>query len=504
MKAASVTNKLLDTIKEKGRLFPDKLALSDNLQELTYHGLLEKIKEYQYWLKKSGFKVGDVAVLQLPNRVNTVVIALALCEFGVVPLFSAPTLRIQETAHLQRLSGANHYIFPGQYSDFDYLKQAEAISIINGHSFNAWSLTHEFPELKFAQAVALPRPEVEKYMIMLTSSGSTGLPKIIAITPEQMWNRVDKWASIFKLESDCRFMAYLSIMYPMTLHSPGILCILATGGSVYLLDRIDSSLQQCLFTLDQKRITHTALVPSLAREFLETFRAGDYNLSALKIVEIGGEPLTEELAQDIKQMLGCELLEIYGMTEGFGFTTTRSDIQISKDYIKFEFKLDPHTEDIAAEQSQNRGELLIKGEEIFSGYFNQSNSSYFTEDGFFKSGDIVEFHESGAIYSAVRKKDVVNKFGNKINCTEIEHILESFNEIQQAVVVGIPDQKMGQSMCAFLVCEHITHDELRQKLVEYGLAEFKIPDHIRYLTTIPLNARLKVDRSKLIEMAQQD
>ena len=140
----------------------------------------------------------------------------------------------------------------------------------------------------------------------------------------------------------------------------------------------------------------------------------------------------------------------------------------------------------------------------FLAIFNQNNSSYFTEDGFFKTGDIVEFRERGVIHSVVRKKDVVNKFGNKINCVEIEHILESFNEIQHAAVVGIPDQQMGQSMYAFLVGEQMTYDKLRQKLVEFGLAEFKIPDHICYLATLPLNARLKVDRSKLIEMAQQN
>jgi 2,3-dihydroxybenzoate-AMP ligase len=496
-------NQLLNTIKQSGKLFPEKIALSDSHHELTYRELLKKIEEYQHWLKKTGFRPGEVAIIQLPNRVNTVILVLSLCEFGVVPLFSAPALRTQEIAHLQRLSGANHYIFSSNYTDFDYLKQAEAIANNNGCCFNAWSLKRDKPELKFAQTVTSERPDVAKYMIMITSSGSTGLPKIIAPTPDQLWKRVVKWETIFKLDSDHRFMAYLSIMYPMTLHAPLILSILAKGGSVYLTDRVDCSLQQCLAILDSKRITHTALVPSFAREFLETFKEENYNLSALDIVEIGGEPLTDELAEEIKKTLGCSLFELYGMSEGFGFATTRSDIQIPLDRTKFEYKLDTQIEDVAREQDGKRGELLIKGEQIFSGYFNQDNRNFFTEDGFFKTGYIVEFKGEGVINSAVRKKDVVNKFGTKINCIEIEHILESFGEIRRAVVVGIPDKKMGQSMCAFLVGDRISNDTLRKKLVDIGLAEFKFPDQIRYLSTLPLNARLKVDRSKLIEMAQR-
>lgn len=497
------TKQLLDGIKQNCKLFPQKVALSDSNREVTYHELLIEIEEYQHWLTTAGFKIGEVAIVQLPNRVNTVILVLALCEFGVVPLFSAPTLRTQEIAHLQRLSGANHYIFSTEYGDFDYLKQAESIAKINGNSFNAWGLNHKTPERKFFQEVAIESPNAEKYLIMITSSGSTGLPKIIALTPEQLWNRVAKWEPVFKFNSDSRFMAYLSIMYPLTLHSPGILSILLIGGSVYLTDRWDCSLQQCLATLDQKRITHTALVPSFARELIEESEKENYNLSALKMVEISGEPLTNELAQDIKKTLDCELLELYGMTEGFGFTTIRSDIQVPLGKIKFEYKLDTQSEDIPSEQGEKCGELLVKSHEIFSGYFNQDNSTYFTDDGFFKTGDIVEFSEKGEIKTAVRKKDVVNKYGNKISCIEIERILESFSEIQHAAVVGIPDKKMGQSICAFLVGEHIVEDKIRQKLAELGLAEFKVPDHIRYLATLPLNTRLKVDRTKLIEIAQQ-
>lgn len=497
------TDDILEQVLKNCHSYPDKIALKDSYQQLTYSEFNEKINNYCQWLNESGFQPGQVAIVQLPNRVITVCLMFAFFKFGVIPLFVAPTLRKREVIHLVQLSAADYYFFPENFTDFDYAKQAEDIYKQSEKKFNAFTVSESQVTLCFSDQQTKYVPKQLPYMLMMTSSGSTGLPKIIPITNRQMLLRSTKWKACCNFNENARFMAYLSIMYPMTLYSPGVLCSLYCAAEVHLTDREAMSISECLYSMQQNKITHTALVPTFANEFVTMIKENNYDLSSLQIVEIGGEPLNEDLANQIRSGFNCKLFEVFGMTEGFSFSTIRSDIKFTADDINFEFRLAADEDDSSTLNSKNKGELLLKNNEIFSGYFNQNNDKFFTEEGYFISGDIIELTEDNQVITAYRKKNVINKTGNKISSYEIEDLLLAMDEIRQAAVVGVKDIELGQAIFAFVVGQTVPQEKIKKHFIALGTPDFKVPDRVIFMDEIPLNSRLKIDRIKLAELGEK-
>lgn len=497
------TENILEQVLANCHSFPEKIALKDSFQQLTYSEFYDKINDYCQWLSQSAFQPGQVAIIQLPNRTITVCLMFAFFKLGIIPLFVAPTLREREVTHLIQLSDADYYFYPENYTDFDYEKQANNIYKHSEKKFSAFKVSETKIKMDFAGANITISPKKSLYMLMMTSSGSTGLPKIIPVTAEQMFFRSTKWKHCCHFNEDSRFMAYLSIMYPMTLHSPGILCALYSGAEVHLTDRGEMGIRECLKSMQQNKITHTALVPTFAHEFVTLIKENNYDLSSMRVVEIGGEPLSEDLAKQIREAFNCKLFEIFGMTEGFSFNTIRSDIKFTNDDIYFEFRLVPDEDDESTWESKNKGELLLKNDGIFSGYFNQDNSQFFTDDDYFISGDIVELTKDNQVITAYRKKNVINKTGNKISSYEIEELLLSITGIKQTAVVGINDSALGQAIFAFIVGKKIPDEIIKKHFITSGAPDFKIPDKVIFLDEIPLNSRLKIDRIKLVELGEK-
>jgi 2,3-dihydroxybenzoate-AMP ligase len=149
--------------------------------------------------------------------------------------------------------------------------------------------------------------------------------------------------------------------------------------------------------------------------------------------------------------------------------------------------------------------LLVRGPYTLRGYFNadEHNRRAFTEDGFYRSGDLARITPAGQIVVEGRVKDIVIRGGNKIASGEVEGHLVAHPNVAAAAVVPVPDEYLGERICAFIVGtgEPPTLRQLKQVLLERGLAEFKLPDRVEVVGSFPLTPLGKVDKKALAALA---
>jgi cyclohexanecarboxylate-CoA ligase len=238
-----------------------------------------------------------------------------------------------------------------------------------------------------------------------------------------------------------------------------------------------------------------------------------YDFSALRSVGSGSAPLSPWMIDIFGRDYGVEIVNFYGSNEGISLFSTpqaapdpemrASMFQHSGAGIDIATRVaDPGS---GAEITANgeRGELLISGATVFDGYFAHDNSDVFSEDGYFRTGDLVEIcGDEDQFYRIVgRCKDIINRGGMKISPAELDVALEKHPAVVEAAVCAYPDERLGEKICACLVMgedqEIPSVKSLQAYILEQGFAKFKLPERIEIFEHLPRNALGKVQRFAL-------
>lgn len=205
-------------------------------------------------------------------------------------------------------------------------------------------------------------------------------------------------------------------------------------------------------------MTVTGLVPGLLRGWLDSSLKDRHDLSSLRLVQVGGARLGEDLAERVRPELGCAVQQVYGMTEGL-LNFTRLD---DPDDIVFGTQgkpLSPDDETRVVDDADRDvapgapGNLLVRGPYTIRGYYRapEHNATAFTADGFYRTGDVVRRLPSGHLVVVGRVKDQINRAGQKIAAEEVEAHLGAHPDIVEAAVVGTPDPVLGERIRAYVV-----------------------------------------------------
>lgn len=151
------------------------------------------------------------------------------------------------------------------------------------------------------------------------------------------------------------------------------------------------------------------------------------------------------------------------------------------------------------------GEMCCRGPYTLRGYYGvpEYNASVFSPDGFYHSGDLMRQHRSGAFIVEGRKKDLINRGGEKISAEEVENLILSHPSVKNVACIPVPDPAMGERMCACILLRDgstLTFDELKRFLMGKEIAKFKLPERMEILQDFPLSTFGKVSKKKLVEM----
>ena len=270
-----------------------------------------------------------------------------------------------------------------------------------------------------------------------------------------------------------------------------------------------------MFALIQRHlVTHIKVVPALLIRLINSPEIGRYDLSSLKVIQSGGQRMQPEVRIRTKQLIpSVWVQENFGMSEGMLFFVRRGDPEevmletcgrpiCPDDEVRL---VDDDGKDVAPGEV---GELICRGAYTLRGYLRvpEYNAKQFTPDGFYCSGDLMRLHPSGNYVVEGRKKDLINRGGEKISAEEIENLILMHPAVQNVACVAMPDPAMGEKTCACVIPRAgrtLTLKELTAFLATKEIARFKLPERLELMNEFPLSTFGKVSKKSLVEMVSK-
>jgi 2,3-dihydroxybenzoate-AMP ligase len=494
--------------------WPDKAALVSGERRLSYAELQQQATRLAARLLGLGLAPRDRVVVQLPNVVEFAVAYFALARFGAIPVMALRSHRHAEVRHFLEASGAVAYVIADRIGDFDYRDMAEQLRaetptlrhvIVTGEARPG---QQAYAELARDGPFEAPQVQVDPAEVgtMLLSGGTTSMSKLIPRTHQDYVLNARLCGRAAGFDEDTVFMAILPLGHNYNLASPGMLATLHYGGTVVLA--ASAQTDDIFAAVQRERVTVIAAVVPLIATWLASDVETRFDLSSLKVVQNGGARLAPELRQRLRERFGCVPQEIYGTAEGLINMTRLDDADeallhssgapvCEADEIRV---LDDEDRDVPDGEA---GELVTRGPYTIRGYYDaaQKNAEAFTADGFYRMGDIVR-KRGRHVYAEGRRKDFINRGGEKISCEEIENLMFAHPKVKAATLVAMPDAVFGEKACAFVVPhpgQSLSFDELIAFLRSQQIASFKLPERLEIVAELPVSPVGKILKRQLRE-----
>lgn len=526
-------------LRERAAAHPDRVAVVDpaggpdgGRRAWTYAELDARADRMAAGFSARGLRAGEKAVVQLPNTAEFFEVVFALFRIGVLPVFALPAHRQAEIGYFCSFTGAAAYIGPGTLAGFDHRALASAVAAevpALRHVFIADPDPGPFTALADVPAdpstVPGPWPAYEPspgdIAFLQLSGGSTGVPKLIPRTHDDYLYSVRASNPICGVDADSVYLVALPAAHNFPLSSPGSLGALYAGGRVVLCPQ--PSPEAAFPLIEREGVTITGLVPPLA--LLWTRAAQDmalsgpsgpsgpsdpsrYDLSSLEVLLVGGAKFSEEAARRVGPALGCRLQQVFGMAEGLVNYTRLDDPADLVDGTQGR-PISPDDE-IRIVDDEDRevepgavGHLLTRGPYTIRGYWRapDHNARSFTADGFYRTGDIVRALPTGHLVVEGRAKDQINRGGEKIAAEEVENHILAHPAVHDANVVAEPDAYLGERTCAYVILRDgagpLRPAAVKSFLRGRGLAGYKVPDRVEFVTAFPTTGVGKVSKKDL-------
>jgi 2,3-dihydroxybenzoate-AMP ligase len=493
---------------------PGKVAVVHGEERITYAELGERVDRLAAQFVLAGLKPLDRVVLQLHNVPEFLYACFGLIRAGAIPVMALRAHRHAEVRHFLAASGATAYVIPDVLRGFDYRAMAEEMRRVAPalkHVFVAGEpLAGQIGLRTLLEAphcgAELPRADASEVALMLLSGGTTSLSKLIPRTHNDYAYNALQCGRIGGFGEDTVLMPILPLGHNYNLASPGVMGALYHGGTVVLAPSPDA---EAVFPLiERERVTVVPAAVPLIATWLNSSIPARHDLSSLKVVQNGGARLAPELRARLRDRLGCTPQEIYGTAEGL-INMVRLD---ADDEAILESSGEPVCEDdeIRVLGDDDRelpdgqpGELCVRGPYTIRGYYNapEKNREAFTPEGFYRMGDIVR-RRGRLVYTEGRRKDIINRGGEKISCDEVENYIFAHPKVKAVTLVAMPDETFGEKACAFVIPkpgESLALDELIAFLKEKRIASFKLPERLELVEEFPTSPVGKVLKRELRE-----
>jgi 2,3-dihydroxybenzoate-AMP ligase len=514
---------IADVFERQAADHSDREAVFDGTRRLSLGELWEASGRLAVGFVRLGLKPLDRVVFQLPNTSEFIVALLALMRIGVIPVMALPAHRRTEILHFALATRAVGLLVPDRLRDFDYRAMVEDIRTELPDLRHVLVLGEAWPgQVSLSELLIRPvvdseiekeltplRPNADEVALMLLSGGTTALPKLIPRTHNDYVYNFKQAGRIVGMDENTVLLAVLPMGHNFGLASPGVLGALALGGRVVIAPSRD--IGTVFRLIEQERVTITLLTPPLAISWIDSPLLDRYDLSSLKNVVCGGARMPPELRLKLREKLGCFFQEAYGNAEGL-LSYVRFDDLPSLQLESSGAPMCPDDEinvvdDFGREIADGEaGELLVRGPYTIRGYYDnpEANAKAFTEDGFYRTGDIVRKRGS-YLYHQGRKKELINRGGEKISCCEIEDHILAHPAVENVVLVAMPDPVYGERACAFIILKKnrmLVLDELNAFLLTREIAKFKLPERLEVVDSFPISPAGKILRRKLCEMIE--
>ncbi|MEU6603789.1 AMP-binding protein [Streptomyces shenzhenensis] len=502
-------NLIDDYLADAATRTPDKIAVIDRGRSWTYRDLDRTVNRFASALSARGVGHGEVVSWMLPNWGEAIVVHLAAIRIGAVSNPIIPIYRHKETAFILRQAASKVVVVPSKFRDFDYpgmiddiraeVPELQTVVVVGAESGDAHIRFEDLLDEGQTAPVDYGPRDANDIALLLYTSGTTSAPKGALHSHNTLDYENRSIIDFFGLSaSDVVFMPspvghIIGVLYGMQL--PFML-----GSTVVLLDIWKP--ERALELIERYACSFVVAATPFLYGILHHPRLSDYDISSLRVFACGGADVPPELIRAATSTLQCMVSRGYGSTEYPTATASCASDAASKRAL---------TDGRAIGEAELRlapdGELQLRGPELFLGYLDSSlNADAFTDDGWFRSGDLARIDSDGYIEIIGRQKDIIIRGGENISAKEIEDHLFEHPKIAEVAIVSSPDPVLGERVCAVVVPEReqsVTLSEIVEWLTSRRMARQKIPESMLLLDELPRNASGKIQKFKLRDLARE-
>ena len=500
--------------------FAERVALIDGERRFTYANVDRQSDNLALNLIALGFKPLDRVVLQLPNVAEFVVLYFALQKIGAIPIAALATHRYNEVSQFVDIAQAVACVYPERQSDFAFgpmiARVAEASPCLKfrivlgpaGPGELSLSELIDRPATLPQSALSGFAADPEDPCIFQLSGGTTGVPKLIPRTHNDYAYNSKTAAQVCGVTGDSVLLLILPIAHNLPLACPGVQGFYFNGGAVVLSQ---STRPEEVFRLVERHgVTHIKVVPALLIRLINSETVTQFDTSSIRYIQSGGQRLQPEVRIRTKELIPSVFVqENFGMSEGLLMFVRPEDPEDERletvgspicpdDEVRL---IDDDGNDVPFGEV---GEMCARGPYTLRGYYGapEHNAKVFTSDGFYCSGDLMRQNKAGNYMVEGRKKDLINRGGEKISAEEIENLILQHPSVQNVACVAMPDPDMGERMCACVILrtgKTLTLGDLLAFLATKEIAKFKLPERLEIMSDFPLSTFGKVSKKTLVE-----
>lgn len=519
-------------LSERARELPDKEALVAPNQRITFRELDNRVQALANGLGALGVRHGDTVALWMTNTPDWVVVWFACARLGAVLVPINTRYKLEEARYILQQSGARVLIAMDRYWDIDYLGMIQTmvpgLEAMNPEQIVAAGL----PALRsvvlwngallpgtlsldglIERGRTSPAPHSEVTAgdpaIIVYTSGTTGWPKGAVHGHVAIRNSANI-ARALHIETDDVVLGHMPY-YHVAGAFAAVLAALWKGCTLVTVPHWKPT--EIVDLIQRESVSIMGGIPTHYIDLIDEIRRSGKQLKSLKTGWIGGATVTAEVASAARRELNMRSLQaVYGMTE----TTSTTTLSGFDDPIEIlcenkgkpigEFEVAVVATDGKPAPSGEVGEVWVRGHLVMQGYYGdpKATSEVITHDGWFKTGDLGSFDEAGYLKITGRKKDMFIVGGSNAYPAEIERLLQSHPAVRQAIVVAVPDRRLGEVGFAFLELQDRANvDATQLKAFCRGImADYKVPKYFEFAAELPKTTTGKIQRAVLARQAE--
>jgi fatty-acyl-CoA synthase len=513
------TDHLAALFADRAKAHPEREFLVFGSRRMTYGQVEQEARALAQALGGLGVQAGDRLAVDLPNWPEWVVAFLAAAYRGVVVVPLDPSLSFHELKYQLRHAAVRAALVPEGYDGADYVEVYDELlpdlpelrALVLVGTTDRWldDRVYRYGDLvakPAAQPAPLPLgdPATEPLAILYTS-GTMGKPKGVTLSHQNIIVTARATGDALRHAGDDRVLGAVPLFTIFGVHVVAVTII--AGATLVLQERFEAP--RVLDLIGRERLTLVHGVPTMFELLMRDPGFEAHPPATCRTGIVAGSPVSRDLAERIRRW--CDVQIAYGLTEtGPTVTITRFEDDparrtetAGRPIAGVEVKVvDPRSGALHGPEAV--GELAVKGPNVMLGYDRMpgETSRSLTAEGFFLTGDLAIVDEEGYVKIVGRRNEMIIRGGYKIYPRELEDLLRTHPAVGDACVVGIPQETLGELICACVVPTEgsiVTGDELKDYCRE-AVADYKVPDLVRFFDAFPLTGSGKVKRRELAQV----
>ncbi|MGB8208330.1 MAG: AMP-binding protein [Mycobacterium sp.] len=520
------TDTFHDLLVRRVQANPDKVFATDGIRSLTFRELFDAGQRLAVGLRRRGLRRGDTAAVQLPNWVEFLQVLTALSRLGIIMVPIMPIYRRDDVSYVLSNAGVRAVFTPSNFGKFGYLdmyldlrQEHPELSIVvarpdstaeNVADTEAGVLTLNELEADTDDDSARHEldapPSADDPFVIVYTSGTTSRPKGCVHTFNTYCAGSRALVGPFGYnEADVQFGP--SPIAHTTGLVTSVLLPMLTGASTHLMDKWNPT--RGIDEIQRFGCTAAVTAPTFLQTLLSEYDPERHDLSTLRLWTCAGAPIPAAVVKQASAALpNIKVLSLYGRSENL-VTTTCSVTDETSRALTSDGCAVPGSEVNIVDDNGNEvprgteGDIAYRGPAHMIEYLAnpEETAALFTKEGFSRSGDLGKMTDDGYVRVTGRTKDIVIRGGMNISVREIEEHLAHHPALQAYSVVGMPDERLGEKVCCYLVSkpghQPPTVEELREYLLAEGMPIQKTPERVVAVDSLPMTATGKIVKHEL-------